>query len=151
MLPKIEWGDAMMRKPGFLYSRAHGPTKMTLFQQVNYNKVYQMYACVLSLVRLFVTPWTVAHQALLSMEFSRQEYWSGLPCPSPGDLPDPGIKPKSLTSPVLGGGFFTTGTTWEVPLTGRVKAGYCPQSVDTPAREVSRRETGQTGRSVSRS
>ena len=93
MLPKIEWGDAMMRKPGFLYSRAHGPTKMTLFQQVNYNKVYQMYVCVLSLVRLFVTPWTVAHQALLSMEFSRQEYWSGLPCPSPGDLPDPGIEP----------------------------------------------------------
>ena len=41
------------------------------------------------------TPWTVAHQAPLSMEFSRQEYWSGLPFPSPGDLPDPGIKPRS--------------------------------------------------------
>ena len=45
-----------------------------------------------------VTPCTVAHQAPLSMEFSRQEYWSGLPFPSPGDLPDPGIKPKSLVS-----------------------------------------------------
>ena len=49
----------------------------------------------LSRVRLFVTLWTVAHQAPLSMEFSRQEYWSGLPFPSPGDLPDPGIEPRS--------------------------------------------------------
>ena len=49
----------------------------------------------LSRVRLFVTPWTVACQASLSMEFSRQEYWGGLPCPSPGDLPDPGIEPMS--------------------------------------------------------
>ena len=103
----------------------------------------------LSRVRLFATPRTVACQAPLSMGFSRHEHWSGLPCPPPGGLPDPGIEPKSLTSPALGGGFFTTGTTWEVPPTGRVKAGYCPQSVDTPAREVSRRETGQTGRSVS--
>ena len=51
----------------------------------------------LSRVRLFVTPWTVAHQAPPSMGFSRQEYWSGLPFPSPGDLPDPGIKPRSPT------------------------------------------------------
>ena len=49
----------------------------------------------LSSVQLFVTPWTVAHQAPPSMEFSRQDYWSGLPFPSPGDLPDPGIKPGS--------------------------------------------------------
>ena len=46
-------------------------------------------------VRLFATPWTVAHQASPSMGFSRQEYWSGLPFPSPGDLPDPGIEPRS--------------------------------------------------------
>ena len=51
----------------------------------------------LSCVRLFATPWTVAYQASPSMGFSRQEYWSGLPFPSPGDLPDPGIKPGSLT------------------------------------------------------
>ena len=51
---------------------------------------------LLSLVRLFATPWTVAYQALPSMGFSRQEYWSGLPFPSPGDLPDPGIEPRSL-------------------------------------------------------
>ena len=49
----------------------------------------------LSRVRLFVTPWTVAHRAPLSMGFSRQEYWSGLPFPSPGDLPEPGIEPRS--------------------------------------------------------
>ena len=47
------------------------------------------------------------------MGFSRQEYWSGLPCPSPRDLPNPGIKPTSLTSPALAGRFFTTSTTWE--------------------------------------
>ena len=49
----------------------------------------------LSRVRFFATPWTVAHQAPPSMEFSRQEYWSGVPFPSPGDLPDPGIEPGS--------------------------------------------------------
>ena len=49
----------------------------------------------LSRVRFFAAPWTVAHQAPPSMGFSRQEYWSGLPFPSPGDLPDPGIEPRS--------------------------------------------------------
>ena len=49
----------------------------------------------LSCIQLFVTPWTVAYKAPLSMEFSGQEYWSGLPFPSPGDLPNPGIKPRS--------------------------------------------------------
>ena len=75
-------------------------------------------ACVLSCfsrVRLCATPWTAAHQAPLSMGFSRQEYWSGLPCPPLGDLPDPGIKPTSLVSPALAGGFFTTSATWEAP------------------------------------
>ena len=52
---------------------------------------------LLSHVQLFGTPWTIAHQAPPSMGFSRQEYWSGLPFPSPGDLPDPGIEPKSPT------------------------------------------------------
>ena len=62
-------------------------------------------ACVCRRVHLVVIPWTVARQTPLSMEFSRQEYWSGLPFPSPGDLPDPGIEP---TSPALAGRFFTT-------------------------------------------
>ena len=54
--------------------------------------------CVLSHVQLFVTPWTVAHQAPLCMEFSRQEYCSGLPFPTPGDLPTPSIEPMSPAS-----------------------------------------------------
>ena len=71
-------------------------------------------ACVLSRfshVRLFATLWTVAHQAPLSVGFSRQEYWSGVPFPSPGDLPDLGIEPVSLMSPALAGRFFTISAT----------------------------------------
>ena len=63
--------------------------------------------CVLSRVCLFVTPWAAVCQTLLSMEFSRQEYWSGLPFPSPGDLPNPGTEPSSLAPPELAGWFFT--------------------------------------------
>ena len=62
-------------------------------------------------VQLFVTLWTVGHQAPLSMGFSRQEYRSGLPCPPPGDLPDPEMELVSLVSPAWAGGFFTTSTT----------------------------------------
>ena len=65
------------------------------------------------MLRLFATLWTVACQAPLSMGFSKKRYWSGLPFPAPGDLPDPGIKSSSLRSPALVGGFFTTSTTWE--------------------------------------
>ena len=57
--------------------------------------------------------WTITYQAPLSMGFFRHEYWSGLPCPPTRDLPDPGIKPMSLTSPALAGGIFTTSATWE--------------------------------------
>ena len=57
----------------------------------------------------------IACQAPLSMGFSRQEYWSGLPCLSPGDLSDPGIEATSLASSALAGGFFITSTTWEAP------------------------------------
>ena len=64
-------------------------------------------------VWLFATLWTAACQTPQSMEFSRQEYWNGLPFPSPGDLPDPGIEPLSLMSPALAGRFFTTSTAWE--------------------------------------
>ena len=66
-----------------------------------------------SCVRLFEILWTTAHQAPLSMGFSMQEYWSGLPCPPTGDLPDPRIEPSSFMSPALAGGFFTTSATWE--------------------------------------
>ena len=66
-----------------------------------------------SRVQLCATLWTVAHQAPLSMGVSRQEHWSGLPCPPPEDLPDPGTEPTSFMSPALTGGFFTTNATWE--------------------------------------
>ena len=76
----------------------------------------QEHVCVLSRfssVCLCVSLWTVARQAPLSMGFSRQEYWNGLPCPSPGDLPNPGIEPAFLMSPALAGRFLTTSATWE--------------------------------------
>ena len=68
-----------------------------------------------SRVWLCETLWIVACQSPLSMGLSRQEHWSGLPCPSPGDLPDSGIKHESLKTPALGSGLFTTSTTWEAP------------------------------------
>ena len=61
-------------------------------------------------------PWTVAHSAPLSMGFSRQAYWSEVPCLPLGDLPDPGNEPTSCGSPALADGFFTTRTTWAAPL-----------------------------------
>ena len=74
-------------------------------------------ACMLSHfshVQLYATPWTVACQAPLSIGFSRQEYWRGLPFLSQEDHPNLGIEPESLTSPAaLAGGFFTTNATWE--------------------------------------
>ena len=76
------------------------------------------HACVLShfsQAPLFLTLWTVAHQTPLSVGSSGQEYWHGLPCPPPGDLPNPGIKPASPRSPALAGGFFRTNATWETP------------------------------------
>ena len=73
--------------------------------------------------------WTVARQAPLSMGFSRQEYWNWLSCPPPEDLPDPGTEPVSLTSSALGGGFFTTSTTWERKSESEV-AQLCPTLCD---------------------
>ena len=79
----------------------------------------ELHACMLSCfshVQLFVTLWTVAHQAPLSLEFSRQEHWSGLPLPPPGALPNLGKEPRPLLSPALVGGFFATSATWEAQL-----------------------------------
>ena len=76
--------------------------------------------------------WTVAHQSPLSMEFYKQEYWNKLPFPSPGDLPDTGIKPKSLMSSVLAGGFFTTSATWEAQVTHNMYAiKHAPTCIDS--------------------
>ena len=90
-------------------------TLLTVAQQAQiYMQILKhmlhMLSC-LGPIQLFETLWTQVFQAPLSMGFSRQAYWSGLPCPPPGDLPDPGIEPLSLKAPVLAGRFFTTSTT----------------------------------------
>ena len=70
-------------------------------------------------VQLFATPWAAACQDPPSIEFSRQEYWSGLPFPTPGDLSNPGIKPTPPVSPASTSRFFTTSATWEVQVQHR--------------------------------
>ena len=83
---------------------------------------------MLSQVQVFAVPWTAASQSPPSMGFSRQGYWSRLPFPSPGDLPDPGIELTSLISPALVGEFFATSTTseahWDTRW-GHIKNGLC--------------------------
>ena len=87
---------------------SHLVTIITSFYSFPWDIKLCVCAQLLSHVRLFATSWTVACQAPLSIGFSRQESWSRLPFPMPWDLPKPGIKPKSLVSPALAGGFFTT-------------------------------------------
>ena len=83
----------------YMEASGHGQSPLRAF----------VWICVHSVVSdSFATPWTAAHQASLSLEFSRHEYWSGLPLPTPGDLPNPGIEPDSLSPLALAGGFFTT-------------------------------------------
>ena len=89
--------------------RGWGEHRMRLLQSILCWAVLSRFGHV----SFFATVWTVAHHALLFTGFSRQGYWSGLRCSPPGVLPDPGIKPVSLTSPTLVGGFFTSNTTWE--------------------------------------
>ena len=79
-----------------------------------YTKVC-MHARLLHLCLTLCDPMDCSLQALLSMRFSKEEYWSGLPCPPPRDLRDPGIEPTSLTSPVVAGRFFTTSTNLGIP------------------------------------
>ena len=104
------------------------------------------------------TPWTVACQAPLPMGFFRQEYWSGVPFPYPGDLPNPGIEPTSLTSPTQAGRFFSTSATCltilKIPLATRRKGAglsppitHCPGVGDTHGRAPS----GSASRSASES
>ena len=86
-----------------------------LLLQEYYNECTLIHS-ILSRVWLFETLWTVVRQAPLSMGFPRQEFWSVLPFPSPGDLPNPGNKPASLVSPALAGRFYTTGPSTELCL-----------------------------------
>ena len=88
-----------------------------------YTRAWSHFSCIW----LFVTLWTVAHQAPLSKGFSRQEYWSGLPCPPLKHLPNPGIKPASLLSPTLAGKFFTTIATCEAHIRVCVCMCVCAQ------------------------
>ena len=95
---------------------------------------------LLSRVQLFSTPWTIAYQAPPSMEFSRQEYWSGLPFPSPGDLPDPGIEPGSPASQADALPSEPPGKPWWPVVTLHVKAGWLDGQME---RETMRLRSGQ--------
>ena len=88
---------------------------MSLLLKEHQSSLIVLCLSCFSHVRLFAALWTVARQVPLSMRFSRQEYWSGLPYPPPGNLPNPGIEPESLRSPALAGSFFTTSATGEAP------------------------------------
>ena len=104
-------------------SQDMGGIQVPINRQIDKEDIFMfvsvyLYICLLShfsCVWCFVTLWTMAHQTPLFMGFSRQEYWSRLPCPPPGELPNPGIEPTSLIFPSLTGRFFTTSTIWEAP------------------------------------
>ena len=106
--------------------------QMTLFAGPELRRRHTEWMCgpvcvsqLLSRIWLFATSWTVAFQASLSVGFSRQEYWSGLPFPPPGDLPNPGVEPTSLA---LAGTFFTTtppGKRWRVGTDWEISVGMC--------------------------
>ena len=78
--------------------------------------------------QLFATSWAVVHHGILSMGFSRQKYWYGLPFPSPRDLRSPGLEPESLMSPALAGQFFTTSATWEAPRKAKIQTLTMPNA-----------------------
>ena len=94
---EIKWCLVFRRKAMTNLDSILKSIDITLLTKVSIVKWSEVKRRSLSCVQLFATPWTVAYQAPSSMRFSRQEYWSGLPFPSPGDLPEPGIKPGSLT------------------------------------------------------
>ena len=105
-LPAMEGEVSTTGSPGmsFLFSHSlSSPLSLWLYLSLSLKNTQCAYMLsYFSHVRLFATPWTVARQAPLSMGFSRQEYWSGVPCPPPGDLPDPGIKPASFYVSCIG-------------------------------------------------
>ena len=114
---KIPWSRKWQPTPVFLPGKFHGQKRLVRYSPWGRKELdmtehaYMLLLLLLShfsCVLLFAAPWSVANQASLSMGFSRQEYWSGLPFPTPGDLPNPEIKVASLSSPALAGRFFTT-------------------------------------------
>ena len=114
---KTRGGIAMLSLVNWWFVGSGGASSLEVtfsgvsFQQSSLGGNIYHCACVFSCVRLFLTPGTVARQAPLSMGFSRQEHWSGLPFPTPGHHPNLGINPLSLASHALSDGFFTTAPT----------------------------------------
>ena len=115
--PTYSLMDDLISKTWSWSSYQLGSFILELSYECKISVLFKLFLCLmsqlLSHVWLFVTPWTIVHQSPLPIEFSRQECWSGVPFPTPGDLPEPGIKPMSLVSPALAGRFFTTSATWE--------------------------------------
>ena len=113
ILSKVEWRSSENKTVFLFHFPFHSLPSPSLenylfLTQLDYDALRACsVAQLLSHVQIFATRWTVAHQAHLSIEFSRQEYWSGLLSPPPGDLPDPGIKPTAPVFPELAGRFFT--------------------------------------------
>ena len=132
---KIPWKRKWQSTPVFLPGESHGQRSLADYSPWDHEEfetteateqtcmhlyMYNYYVCsvyivrllltlcvrVLSYVGLFATPWTVARQAPVSIEFYRQEYWGGFPFPTPGDIPHSGTEPTSPVSPALAGGFF---------------------------------------------
>ena len=100
-----------LKKKSLVISKTNKKTLSCCYSQTS---MFSMRVCTVSCftcVQFCATPWIVTRQAPLSTGFSRREYWSGLPCPPPGDLPDPGTEPMSLMSPASEGMFFTNSTT----------------------------------------
>ena len=118
---RIDWFDLLASQGTLKSLLQHCNSKASILQysaffvvQLSHLYMRAMHVCCLfSCVWLFVTLWAVARQAPLSMGFSKEEYWHGLSCPFPGDLPNPRIEPTSLVSPASAGGFFTTSVTGE--------------------------------------
>ena len=107
----LAWRIPWTEEPGGLQSM--GSQKVGHDWVTNTHLLNKPLLSHFSCVQLFATPWAVAYQASLSMGLFRQEYWSGLPCPPPGDLPNSKTEPASLMSPALAGEFFTIIATWE--------------------------------------
>ena len=109
ILSKVEWRSSENKTVFLFHFPFHSLPSPSLENYFYFSHNYTVMHCVHAqlLSQIFATRWTVAHQAHLSIEFSRQEYWSGLLFPPPGGLPDPGIKPTAPVFPELAGRFFT--------------------------------------------
>ena len=120
-LGKIPWRRKWLSIPVFLSGECHGQKNLAGYTPRGQKKsditeqltlLYLAVKCLFAENQIVSHLWTIVCHTPLSMGFSKQEQWSRLPCPPPGNLPDPGIEPVSLMSPALSGELFTTSTTW---------------------------------------